>query len=231
MAASLYLNACFFQTLQCFYIDSGRRQKCLAQSFAQNIIVGIQSFFCQFLFKYLAHQRKAVGMNTCRCHTDQHVACLQMFSGNHIFFVADTNCKSCQIIILLRHQSRMLCCLSANQSSLRLKTALCHTFYNRSNLFGIILSAGNIIQEKQRLAACTCNIVDAHRYSVNTNGVMLIHNNSQLHLGSAAVCSGEKHRLLHLFDLCQGKCSGKTAQASQNFLTHGLFYMLLHQLH
>ena len=41
-------------------------------------------------------------------------------------------------------------------------TALCHTFYDRRDLLRIVLATGNIVKEKQRLAACTCNIVHAH---------------------------------------------------------------------
>ena len=125
----------------------------------------------------------------------------------------------------------MLRGLASDQSSIGLTAALCHAFYNIRDLFRIILSAGNIIQEKQRLTACTGDVIDTHGHSINADGVMLVHDDGQLYLGSASVCSGKKNRVLHLLDLCQGKAAGKTADSSQYLRTHGALYMLLHQFH
>ena len=40
----------------------------------------------------------------------------KFFTCDHLFFIADTYCETSQVIFVFRHQSRMLCCLTADQS-------------------------------------------------------------------------------------------------------------------
>ena len=71
-----------------------------------------------------------------------------MLAGNHLFLVAHTNRKTSQIVIFLRHQARVLCSLSANESSLRLKAAFRNALYDIRDLLRIVLAAGDVIQEE-----------------------------------------------------------------------------------
>ena len=128
-------------------------------------------------------------MHTGGCHTDQNISRFQIFSRDHLFFVTYTYRKSGKIILIFRHQSRMLCRLSTDQCCIRLLTSLCHTFHDGCDLLRIILSACNIIQEEQWLTACTCNIVHAHGNRINTDRIMLVHHHCKLYLGSTTVCS------------------------------------------
>ena len=187
MAARFHSHACILHCFQRLYIDTGRCQKCLAKRGSQLLIVGLQSLFVEFLLKYLADQGETITVNAGGCHTDQYITRFQVFAGNHVFFINHTDSKTSQIIIFLRHQSRMLSCLAADQCSLRLQAALCNTLYDIRDLLRIVLAAGNIVQEKQRLAACTCNVVDTHRNRVDTDRVMLVHDDRQFYLGTTAV--------------------------------------------
>ena len=69
----------------------------------------------------------------------------------------------------------MLRCLAADQRTVRLYAALSHTGNDRCDLLRIVLAACNIIQEKQRFTARTCNIVDTHRNSIDSDCIMLVH--------------------------------------------------------
>ena len=71
-----------------------------------------------------------------------------MLSGDHLFFIADTYRESSQVVIFLRHQARVLCSLSANESSLRLKAAFRNALYDIRDLLRIVLAAGDVIQEE-----------------------------------------------------------------------------------
>ena len=170
-------------------------------------------------------------MNTGGRHTDQHITICEIFSRNHIFLIRNTHSKTGQIVIFFGYQSRMLCCLTADQGSLRLKTAFGNTFYDICDLFRIILAAGNVIQEKQRLTAGAGDIVYTHSHGIYTDGIMLIHNDGQFYFSTASVCSGQKYRLFHLFDLCQRKCTGESAQTAQHFFAHCFFNVFFHQLY
>ena len=97
----------------------------------------------------------------------------------------------------------MLRGLTTDQCTSGLLAALCHTTDDRRNLFRVVLSACDIVQEEQRLSTCTGNVIHTHGHRVNTDGVMLIQKECQFHLCSAAVRSGKKHRFFHLLDLFQ----------------------------
>ena len=113
-------------------------------------------------------------MNAGACHTDQNVTRRKISSRNNVLLVHDTNGKTSQIVLILRHQPRMFCRLTADQRTACLLAALRHTGHDRRNLLRIVLATGNIVKEKQRFAAGTCNIVHAHGNTVNTDRVMLV---------------------------------------------------------
>ena len=72
----------------------------------------------------------------------------KILAGDHLLLIADAYGKTCQVILILWHQTRMLRSLAADQSSLRLETALRNTFYDIRDLLRIVLSACDIVQEE-----------------------------------------------------------------------------------
>ena len=114
-------------------------------------------------------------MNAGACHTDQNIARLQdqlavimSFSSTIPTEKPARSYSSSGIspgCSAVSPPIRRTACLLA---------ALRHTGHDRRDLLRIVLAAGNIVQEKQRLAACTCNIVHAHGNTVNTDRVMLV---------------------------------------------------------
>ena len=146
MAAALYLNACVLHRLHSLHIDSGGSKQCFTQSLAQFVIIGIQALFGHI--EYLSHQGETIGMYTGGSDSHQYITGLDVLAGDQILTLYHTYCKSGQIVLILRHQSGMLCGLTAYQCCVRLLTALCHALYDGSDLLGNIASACDIIQEK-----------------------------------------------------------------------------------
>ena len=87
-------------------------------------------------------------MYTGRSDADKHITFLQILTCDQILLIYNTYCKTCKIVLILRHQSGMLCGLTAYQCCVRLLTALCHALYDGSDLLGNIASTCDIIQEK-----------------------------------------------------------------------------------
>ena len=146
MAAALYLNTCVLHRLHSLHVDSGRSKQCLTKSLAQLVIIGIQALFCHI--EYFSHQRKTIGMYTGGSDAHQYITGLDILTGDQVFTFYHAYGKSCQIILILGHQSGMFCGLTAYQCCVRLLTALCHALYDSSDLLGNIASACDIIQEK-----------------------------------------------------------------------------------
>ena len=96
---------------------------------------------------FLMDKHDTIGID-CVAMCVNDVACA---GGEPLFFLDYIACGRNipeKIVLILRHQSGMLCGLTAYQCCVRLLTALCHTLYDGSDLLGDIASACDIIQEK-----------------------------------------------------------------------------------
>ena len=113
-------------------------------------------------------------MNTARRNADQDIARLQFFARNQVLSVAGADREAREVIFVLGHESRVLRGLTADQRAARLNAALRDTGDNRRNLLRNILAAGNVVEEKERLAARAGDIVHAHRDTVNADGIVAI---------------------------------------------------------
>ena len=153
--------------------------------------------------EHFSYQRKSIAVYTGTCDSDQGIARFDILSGDQIFSVNYAHCKSSQVVLILRHQPRMLCSFTTDQSSSGLFTALCHTTYDSCDLLRIILAAGNIVKEEQRFTACTCHIVHTHGNRINTDGIMFIQKKCKLYFGSTSVGSGQQYRIFHILNSFQ----------------------------
>ena len=160
---------------------------------------------------------------------DQGVAGGYILSGDQVFPVYDADRETGQVIFILGIKAGHFRCLAADQGSAGLIAAVTDALDDLGDLFGIILAAGNVIQEKEGLAAGAGHVVDAHGDTVNADRIMPVHQESQLELGPDTVGARQQDRVLHVLYGCQGKCSRKAAQAAQYFGPHGGLYKFLHQ--
>ena len=120
----------------------------------------------------------------------QRVAGLDVLSGHKILLIRHANCEAGQVILILRIKAGHLCCLAADQSRVGLNTSFAYAAYDSGDLLGIVLAAGNIVQEIKRFAARAGDVIDAHSDAVNAYCIVLIHKKSDLELCAHAVCSG-----------------------------------------
>ena len=58
------------------------------------------------------------------------------------------------------------------------------------------MSHGHIVEEEQRFRTLGEHIVDTHRHGVNAHGVVPVHGERYLQLGTHAVGPADEHRLL-----------------------------------
>ena len=181
MAARLDRDTVVPDALQRVHVDDRWLDQCLAERLSQLIIVCIQTLLRHL--KHFSDKGKAVAVHAARCDADQHIACPEIRTCDQILLVDHTHCKSRKVILILRHQSRMLRSLAADQCSAALPAALRHPFHDRRDLDRLIFPTGNIIEEEQRLTARTCDIVDTHRHTVYADRIVLIHQKCQLDLG------------------------------------------------
>ena len=123
----------------------------------------------------------------------------------------------------------MLRGLTANECRAGLHTALCNTANDCRDLFGNILAARNVIKEEQGLGSTTDDVVDTHCDGIYTDGIVLVHQNGKLDLGSASVGTRHENRLLHTRN-GQTKASAKAAYVVQASFVFGACNVLFHQL-
>ena len=186
-----------------FYIYFCGGQQHLSQSAPQLLIISIQA--CSGHFKHFAHQGKSVGMHTGRRNTDKRVPRLYMFPGNQVLLVHNPHRKARKIVLLLRHQARMLRCLASQQGRPRLPASLRNSLYNGCDFLRKIPAACNIIQEKQRFSPRTGHIIHAHGHTVDSDCVMAVHKKGQLQLGTHSIRAGQQCGVLHGLKGLHGK--------------------------
>ena len=111
--------------------------------------------------------------------------------------VNDTNGKAREVVILERHQTGMLSGLASDERRAGLNAALCNAANDGSDLFGVVLAASDVVKEEERLCAAANDVVYAHCNRVDTDGVMLVHEDSELYFRTAAVRTGNEYGLFH----------------------------------
>ena len=176
-------------------------------------------------------KREAVGVDPAGRQAQEHVAGPDLVACDHLALLDGADAKAGNVIFVFRVEPVHFRRFAANEGAARFPAGPGDTFDNVRHLLGIDLVHGDIVQEKQRFAACACNIVYAHGNAVDTDGIMLVHKKGELDLGSDTICTGYQGRLFHILDLFQGKCTGKTAQSAKHFRAHCRLYILFHQFH
>ena len=210
-------------------INFSRNQKNISQLPVQLRIIGVQGFLCHI--KDFPDKRKSVAVHPGGCQPDQGISRFQLRSRNHILLVYNSDSKACQIVLVLRIKSGHLGRLASDQGSPRLTASVCDALDNFRDLLRIVLPTGDIIQKEKRLSPGAGNVIDAHGHTVDTDRIVLIHQESQLQLCSHAVCSGNKRGLFHVLKAFHGKSTGKSAETAQHFGAGRCFHILFHQFH
>ena len=134
-----------------------------------------------------------------------------MFPGNQILSVYNAYSKSGYIIVPFAVESGHFRSFPAKEGTPGFLAGISHPSDDFSHMFRIQLSCGNVIQEEQRTRALYQYVINAHSYTVLSDGVMDIHFNSQSELGPYAIRSGYKDGIIGELIL-QGIQTAKSAK-------------------
>ncbi len=230
MAAAPDGHARLPDCLQAVDIDSCGGEEGIAERVAELVVVLLQDLPV-IDAKDLSDEGEAVGVDAGGGDADEGVAGADVLSRDHVLPVHDADGEACKVILLLRHKAGVFCGLAAKKRRVRLHAAFRNALYDCSDLLREVPAAGDVVQEKQRVAACTCDIVHAHGDAVDADRVVAIQEKCQLDLRADAVGAGEQDRILHILDLCQRECTGEAADAAEDLLPHRSLHVLLHELH
>ena len=85
----------------------------------------------------------------------------------------------------------------------------------------IKLSAGKIVEEKERLGAMGQHVIDAHGHQIDAYRIVTIKFDGQFELGAHAVSAGNQNRLAVAFGYLEQRA--ETAETAEHALAQGFF--------
>ena len=189
-------HAGFEQRGQRLDIDLGGGEQHVAELLTAELIQlgvdGVSGLFEQGL----AHQGEAIGMHAGGGKADQHVAFDNRGTIDYGGLLGHAHGETGQIVLVLVVHARHLGGLAADQAAIGLHAAVGHAGDDLLKQGRIVLAAGDVIQEEQRLGALGGDIVDAHGHAVDADGVVLVGHLGHDQLGADAVGAGNQHWLL-----------------------------------
>ena len=171
--------------------------------------------------------------NPLLCTPEEAIPIRTSFSLNlscdQVFFIYYTNCKTSQVVLIYRIESRHLSSLSADQCRIRLYAAFCYTAYDLSDLFRIVLAAGNVIQAKNSGSPPAQAISFTHMATQSMPTVSCLSRiNASFSFVPTPSVPETSVGFFHVFEFFHGKCTGKSADIGQYFTSHGLLDVLFH---
>ena len=114
-------------------------------------------------------------MNTAGRERNDDVAPFHRVFVQDLILVNYAEREAGEVIFVLRIEAGHFRGLTAGEHSTGLHTALSDAGDNRGNAFRIVLAAGNVVKENQRLCTDADNIVDAHGHTVNADCIVFVH--------------------------------------------------------
>ncbi len=167
-------------------------------------------------------------MYTRRGECNNCVAALNRFVVKNFIAVNYTDSEAGEVVVVIRHHTRMLSGLTADECAVCLYTAFCHARNDFRNFFGNVFAAGNIIEEKQRLCAAANDIVDAHCHTVHADGIVLVEKHCNFQLSADAVSTADKYGIFHTCEI-RHEQTAETANVRNTSVVQSAFDMLFHQ--
>ena len=135
-------------------------------------------------------------MHARRRQPDQHVARRDVAARQDLAALHGADGKAGEIVVLAGIHARHLGRLAADQRAAGLPAALGDAGDHRARHLHVELSAGEIVEEEQRLGALRQQVVDAHGDEVDADGVVPAGLDGDLELGADAVVGGDQDRVV-----------------------------------
>ena len=209
-------------------IDAGGAQQRVPQGAAQLIAPGPQVGVLHI--QHLAHQGEAVGVQAVGAQGEDHVPAAHLAGGDGLCLVHHAHGEARQVVVLGGHEAGVLGGLAADEGAAGLDAALRHAGDDGGHLLWFVLADGDIVQEEQGHGAAADDIVDAHGYAVDADGVVAVHQLGDADLCAHAVGAGDQAGLGHAGNV-QGEQPAEAADGLPHARGHGPGHMPLHQLH
>ena len=135
-----------------------------------------------------------------------------------------------QVVLVGAHHARVLRGLAAEQGAAGVAAAVGDARADLGDAVRHHLTAGDVVEQEQRLRAARDQVVDDHRDQVDADRVVDVHLLGDHQLGADAVGRGREHRLLVLLDV-EAEQAGEAAEPAQHLGPVGPLHLVLQQLH
>ena len=141
----------------------------------------------------LAHEAEAVRMDSGGGNAHQDVPGLDFGTIDQLGLFHDSGSESGDVIFPVSIHSRHLGGLSAYKGAAGLAAAFGDSGDNGFHNLRTGLALGHVIQEEQGLGTLCQHIIHAHGHSIDSYGVVLVHCERQLQLGSDTVGPADQY--------------------------------------
>ena len=177
-------------------VDLGGGEQHVAELFAAQLVEFGVHGVAGLLEQGLAHQGEAIGVYAGGGQADEHVAFSDGGTVHDGGLFGNADRESGEIVFVFVVHARHFGGFAADQRGTGLYTAVGHTGHDLLKQCRVVLAAGDVVKEEQRLGALGGDVVDAHGHAVDADGVVLVGQLGDHELGAHAVGAGDEDRLL-----------------------------------
>ena len=136
-------------------------------------------------------------MNAARGERDYHITGGHGLVVDDLILVNYASAVAREVVLVYRIEAGHLGGLAADERRAGLHAALADAADDIGYPLGIVLAAGDVIEEEQGLCAAANYVVDAHCHAVYADGVVLVHEKGQLEFCTHSVCAADEHGLCY----------------------------------
>ena len=180
---------------QLLHIDASWSQKQFAEFLisAELWINGVEVKTC--IANYLAHETEAVAMNARRRDTYEYITYSHLAAVDELRFLHYTCGVTCDIVFAIAVHTWHLRGLATYECATSLAATFCHTGYDSLYLLRDIVTDSHIVEEDEWFSALSQYIVHTHSHCINTNGIVLVHRESEFEFGTYTIGAAYEDRL------------------------------------
>ena len=199
------------------HVDARRSEQRLAHRLAVERVNGGQKLLGALpLHAHLARERVAIGVQTRRRKSDEHIALAHAFGIEHLRTIDHAHREAGQVVIVRVHNTRMLSHLAADERAARLAAALADARHDFRHMLAAQLADRDVVQEEQRLGAAGEDVVHAHGDKVDAHRAMLADKLGHLELGAHAIGTRHEQRVFHPLRRRDGEQAAEAADVAHD---------------
>ncbi len=143
----------------------------------------------------LPDQGEAVGMEAGGGEGQEDVPFLDVFGVGDLGLFHDAYGKAGDVVFVFGVEAGHFSGFSADEAGAGLDAALGHALDDGGDPVGVVLPAGDVVQEEEGLGPQADDVIDAHGHGIDSDGVVGVHVEGQLELGPDPVGPGDQDGL------------------------------------